>query len=596
MKPHLLALLGVSLVLIVTGCDQKEPSGNSTTKSATRSDSAPTPAATPVRQTSFQAVTSQLDPDGSIYGYLATDQWLAGLSTNIARLKQLVLSMPEASGEERANIERVFDLFAGAAARSGLEDLTGVGFSGVQIAPDLYRTKLVLHHHKGQGDGLLWNLMGKAPHPLTGLDLLPKNTALAAFGDIDLPELWQAIESGIKRSELTELIEGLEKFPAEFEKGTKMSWAQFLASLGGEVGFILTLDDVNLIGLPLGANGLEVPTPGLMLAVKVNNDLLFDRISSEMKKNTAVEISEVDGLKICAMPIPVPLPMDLKITAASSGDYFFLATSPALVQEVVAVRAGQQPGLRKSPEFAALLKHLPAEGNQFVYADKRFSATIQELQKQVLGMQKNANRAQMEIIEQLLMPQGPTFGLSISGHTETGWHSVSVGNQDSATTLVAAPAVFLTAMGGAIMLPAFSKAKTKAQSIACMNNMKQVNLALLLWSADHEEKFPFNVSLNRGGTLEICERGGDGYDRSAYRHFQVLSNELITPKLLVCPSDSSKQEAPDFTNLQSWHVSYQLRTGAKVSSANPQEIVIYCPVHHHVGRTDGSVQQGSGKK
>jgi hypothetical protein len=104
------------------------------------------------------------------------------------------------------------------------------------------------------------------------------------------------------------------------------------------------------------------------------------------------------------------------------------------------------------------------------------------------------------------------------------------------------------------------------------------------------------VSSSKGGTLEFCERGGDGYDRNAYRHFQVMSNELNTPKILVCPGDSGKQAAADFAELQSWQVSYQIRTGPKVSDVNPEEILTYCPIHHHVGRTDGSVQMGTQSK
>ncbi len=292
------------------------------------------------------------------------------------------------------------------------------------------------------------------------------------------------------------------------------------------------------------------------------------------------------------MTIPLPLPVELKITVATSGDYFFFATSPELVRGALAVRAGKQPGLRQNAEFAALLKQLPTEGNQFMYADKRFSGTIMALQKQALAMQKDIKPAQMDIIEQLFLNQGPTFGLSIGGRTATGWQSVSVGNQDSSAALVAAPIVGVTAVGAAMVLPALAKAKAKAQSIACVNNMKQIGLACRIWSSEQSDQFPFNVSTNGGGTLELCERGGDGYDHNAYRHFQVMSNELSTPKILVCPGDSGKQAALDFAELQSWQVSYQIRTGPKVSDTNPNEVLIYCPIHHHTGLTDGSVQMG----
>jgi hypothetical protein len=583
MKTNLLAFLVASCCFTFIGCGKNE-------NSAAGGAGAPA-IGTPVRQTSFDEVTRQLDPGGSVYAYFATDQWLAGLSTNVMGIKDFILSMPDISSTERENINRVFELLSSGVAKSGLEDLTGVGLSTVQISPELHRTKFILHHKQGQGDGLFWNVLGKKPHALTGLDFLTTNTAVAAFGDVDLVALWEAIERGMSKSGVPEMAEGIKQFPEEFEKQTKLSWAKLLASFGGEMGLVLTLDDANKISLPLGAEGIEFPAPGLLLAVKMNDDLLFDRISSELKKSEMVELTDEKGLKMCAMPIPLPLPVELKITVATSGDYFFFATSPDMIREALAVRAGKQPGLRQNAEFAALLKNLPTEGNQFAYADKRFSGMILDLQKRAFSSQKDLDPTAAEAVQKLFLSQGPTFGLSVSSHTPTGWQSVSVGNQNSSAAFKAA----VPALAAAMVLPALAKAKAKAQSIACVNNMKQINLAARLWAGDNNDQYPFNVSSSKGGTLEFCERGGDGYDRNAYRHFQVMSNELNSPKLLVCPGDSGKKAAADFAELQSWHVSYQIRTGPKVNDTNPNEVLIYCPTHHHTGRTDGSVQAGQSR-
>ena len=85
----------------------------------------------------------------------------------------------------------------------------------------------------------------------------------------------------------------------------------------------------------------------------------------------------------------------------------------------------------------------------------------------------------------------------------------------------------------AMLLPALSRAKGKAQSISCANNMKQIGLAFRTWAIDNNGNFPFNVSTNSGGTLELCLPGSDGFDRNAAFHFRVMSNELSTPKILV---------------------------------------------------------------
>ncbi|MCO5052506.1 MAG: hypothetical protein M9920_09400 [Verrucomicrobiae bacterium] len=133
-------------------------------------------------------------------------------------------------------------------------------------------------------------------------------------------------------------------------------------------------------------------------------------------------------------------------------------------------------------------------------------------------------------------------------------------------------------------------------SAACVAQLKQIGLAFRMWAADHNDKFPFNTSTGAGGTQELCSRGGDGFDASASVHFQVMSNELNSPKILVCPADTAKHPATDFRQLQAVNVSYLVRSGAKIDETNPEEILVRCPVHGHVGLCDGSVKQASGKR
>jgi hypothetical protein len=148
------------------------------------------------------------------------------------------------------------------------------------------------------------------------------------------------------------------------------------------------------------------------------------------------------------------------------------------------------------------------------------------------------------------------------------------------------PVIILSAM----LLPALSKAKDKAQSINCVNNLKQVGLAFRTWAIDNDGNFPFNLSTNKGGTLELALPESDGFDRNAVCHFRVMSNELSTPKILVCPADSKKQPAPDFLSLRPANVSYQMHSGTNLSETTPQEFLVVCPIHNHVLLCDGSVQ------
>lgn len=143
---------------------------------------------------------------------------------------------------------------------------------------------------------------------------------------------------------------------------------------------------------------------------------------------------------------------------------------------------------------------------------------------------------------------------------------------------------------------AIAAAKAQAQEINCINNLKQVGTAFRLWAGDNGERYPFSVSTNAGGTFEFCARGPDGFDTNAWRHFQVLSNELGTPKTLKCPPGKSRSWALDFATFQAGNLSYQLRAGTNLDEAHPAEVLVRCPIHGTVVLCDGSVESHPRKR
>ena len=59
-----------------------------------------------------------------------------------------------------------------------------------------------------------------------------------------------------------------------------------------------------------------------------------------------------------------------------------------------------------------------------------------------------------------------------------------------AGTIVSAAFLLMVPFTAALFLPALAKAKQKAQNIACINNVKQLNLGVMMYASDNKDVFP----------------------------------------------------------------------------------------------------------
>jgi prepilin-type N-terminal cleavage/methylation domain-containing protein len=126
--------------------------------------------------------------------------------------------------------------------------------------------------------------------------------------------------------------------------------------------------------------------------------------------------------------------------------------------------------------------------------------------------------------------------------------------------------ICLVAIMVALILPMLAAAKRSSGPNHCESHLKQIGLAFRIWEGDNGDKYPMVVSVTNGGAMELAVAG------NVSAIFRVMSNELATPKVLICPQDTGRHYATNFTtDLNNQTISYFVSLDA--NDKYPQMII-----------------------
>ncbi len=117
----------------------------------------------------------------------------------------------------------------------------------------------------------------------------------------------------------------------------------------------------------------------------------------------------------------------------------------------------------------------------------------------------------------------------------------------------------------AAFLSGLANSTQRSRRIRCTSNLKQIGLAEKTWALANSDQYPSVVSVSLGGAKESVAAG------EVFRYFQVMSNEMATPRVLICPADT-RTYSTNFSNLSRRNISYFV--GLDANDTTPQMFLI----------------------
>ncbi|QSH41950.1 hypothetical protein P0136_05385 [Lentisphaerota bacterium ZTH] len=428
-------------------------------------------------QTSFHAVTSQLDPGGTLFFYISSETFIKAVENHYELLKKVIARDLNLAPSDRENAFQILRFVRNVCRNSGFGVVDGAGVSAIKISKDLYRTRMYVHRAKEKQNGILWKVMGMKPEKLKLLQSLPADT-IYCDGLIFKPFLfWKWLKD--QNADAKSIVVGARlRKVEEFFTARQVNMNRFLQCFEGDIGFVITADVKKRMNLPLLAGG-EIQQLDFALYAKVKDSYAFDA----MGKLVPQFAGKSGNAGVINLGLPPLLP-HLKPVVVLRNNYLFIATNEYTVDKIVKTMQGKGPRLVDQPEYKALLQGLPLDGNGFEFFSRRLVTIFGDIFRRAM-----AHRMAGNLINDLEKSFSLDY-LAVWQITDHGVLMTMNSNMDPAALLIFKTMIMPAGFNVGMLMPTLLKEHGRRRSIKQVSNLREAGMALKMYAMSHNDCFP----------------------------------------------------------------------------------------------------------
>lgn len=138
--------------------------------------------------------------------------------------------------------------------------------------------------------------------------------------------------------------------------------------------------------------------------------------------------------------------------------------------------------------------------------------------------------------------------------------------------------IAIIAILASMLLPALARAKSKGQGIKCINNLKQIGIAMRIWTDEHEDRYPW-AEQRRSTPL---------FSTNLPAISEVLSNEVGgAMRVFQCPNDNANYFQIELSSYE-WNAVYNGEAVDRKGRWDRDQLMYDYESWHLIGTTNGA--------